>query len=112
MNDFFDDVFVVIMGLVIAWYVLKGLYFLLLAVWEEVGPAVRVLWRAVKWLLYLPFAPLVALWFLLAGRPETEAERWQREAQEARGREVMSREQSDRQREEQLEAIRKALKID
>ena len=64
------DFWKVIFWLVIVWYALKGLYYLALAVWREISPAVRALWRAVKWLLYLPFAPFVALWRAVVGRPE------------------------------------------
>lgn len=95
--------------LVVGWLVLKASYFILLMVWEEVGPAVLILWRVVKWLLYLPLSPFVSLWHLIFGYPETEEERHERLRQER-----MAREQGegDRQREEQLEAIRQALKID
>jgi hypothetical protein len=96
-----ESFFTVVIGLVLAWYALKGAYYVALAVWEEIGPAVRVLWRVVAWLLYLPFAPFAALWEVIFGRPETEEER-----------EAVSREQSDKERQEQLEAIRRALKID
>jgi hypothetical protein len=96
-----ESFFTVVIGLVLTWYGLKGLYYVALAVWEEIGPAVRVLWRVVAWLLYLPFAPFAALWEVIFGRPETREER-----------EAVSREQSDRERQEQLEAIRRALKID
>jgi CBS domain containing-hemolysin-like protein len=104
-----ESFFTVVIGLVLAWYGLKGLYYVALAVWEEIGPAVRVLWRVVAWLVYLPFAPFAALWEVIFGRPETEEEREQRLQEE---REVVSREQSDKERQEQLEAIRRALKID
>ena len=106
------DAFFVILGLVLWWYILKGVYSLALAAWEEVSPAVRVLWRVVAWLLYLPFAPFVALWEVIVGRPETDEEREQRLREEQEQRKAMSRERSDQERQEQLEAIRKALKID
>jgi large-conductance mechanosensitive channel len=98
-----------IVALVILWLILKAVFLLLAAVWEEVKPVVIFVVELLGKLLALLFAPFVALYRLIFGYPETEQEALERERRE---REAQELETSEFRRQKELEAIKKALKIE
>lgn len=102
----FRDIVVFLFGAVLIWYSLKGLYYIILAVWKEISPALFAIGRGIGFLLSIPLAPFVALWGVLFGFPETEEERKQREQYE---RETERQRQDNEKRRQDFEMIKEAL---